>query len=139
MKKSLLIIVVLLGVLFIAGCGNNTDSLIKNTPEKKFCDDLKPTIENYRENRISYDELYSELKSLYNKYCIDETSTFCSNIKVKISTYDTWNSTDHNCSQYGDGSTMRTVCDRSVALHQSNLDNKTDADILNIECQSVVK
>ena len=132
MKKYLLGIFVVLCGLFLTGCG-------KETLEKKFCDGIKPAIENYKQSKISYDEFNDEKKSLYNKYCSNETSSFCENIKNEISMYDMEKSTDHNCNKYGEGSVMRQTCEKTNELREQNIKNKVDAKLMEIDCQNALK
>ena len=132
MKKSILIITIVLCSLLITGCGNEKI-------EGKFCSDIKPVIKEYRESKISYDEFYEGIREVHNKYCTDKQNDFCDNIENYIKDYDTWNSQEHDCTIYDEntsyGSSLKQACIDNNSIYENHIINKIDASVMDEECK----
>lgn len=80
MNKKIFLLVTCL--IFITACNNQNNK--EESTTKNLCNQIKLDVNNYQNNNLTKEELYSKFEN-YNDECSDSITNICINIKVIIS------------------------------------------------------
>ena len=137
MKKHIWGIVIVLSIILLTGCGSS------KKPELKLCDEITPRIEDYNENKITYEEFLDEIYKDYKKICIDkkDNNSVCNAIEDMINYSDKQYELEDCNSLTND---KKNVCEASNELIKDKINDKKNIedayiDSIDLTCQKVKK
>lgn len=122
-----------IGVLFLTGT-------LKKTPEMKLCKNINLQVENYNQNKITYNQFFENIMSDYNNYCTNEESNLCKTIKTYNDEKDELFEYQEleDCSKYNSEWIIdsKELCENMNEIkeyHNNNRENIADAQIREIK------
>ena len=80
MNKKIFLLIIC--IIFTTACNNQNHQ--EQNIQKKLCSQIKDDINNYQNNNLTKEELYSKLEN-YNNTCSNSLTNICINIKAIIS------------------------------------------------------
>lgn len=86
-SKKIMPIIIIIIVVIICGVGIGIGVLFltdtwKKTPEMKLCKNIDLQVENYNQDKITYNQFFENIMPDYNTYCNGKESDLCKTIKT---------------------------------------------------------